>query len=413
MAKEADNKRQGPTRESGKRLYVSPQDYQEQIRRGTIKAFDQGIAPWSEYEKPYWEDSYEEMEYFMWNWPGFAPWRWQFSIDNPSIPTTEQASLGGTDFIVCDCFTLGGFCPGERRCIAMDCNYPIIGVQFSQSFAEREFALELENEQTLCITAVEDASLGVEVDIFMRLPSGAQCSEDDFLIGTAQDCEDCATADPLAASPDNPTTVTDGTNYRIEVIDGVPPFTWTLAAPDSPNVALQWVAGNNRYNYLNVVDGCGSIIVTVIDSCGTILELPFLSDDGVWQDCSGGQRGGSGCTCGGAGFDIEGPTFGNGVPSGDEFRFNHNNRRWRLIRTISTPCDGLNFPTCCQDQNPDCSANDACLHQFDAGNTCANFGYPGIVAPCFNDCGGKGATPKCGVRVRTGDGHGFDFFRCA
>jgi len=404
-------------RESGKRLYVSPKEYQDQIRRGTIKGFDQGAQPWSEFEKPYWEDSYEEMEYFMWNWPGFAPWRWNFNFDNPSIPTNLQGSLGGTDFLVCDCFTLGGFCPGDTRCIAMDCTYPIVGVQFSQRWAEREFSVEIQNEQTICITATEDASLGVELDIYMQLPSGNICVEEDLLIGTASDCEDCDTADPMEAGPDNPTVVVDGTNYRIDVINGVGPFTWVVTALDSADVSLQWAIGDRRYNYLNVVDGCGSISVTVTDSCGTIVVLFFYSDDGIWQECEGYQTGGN---C----FDdspVDCPLFfifGGyllDATEDNEHRFSFGDRIWRYRRPVTaSSCNDIGLPYCCEDTSPDCSPNPPCFGIFDfsAPFTCSLYGYPDVEAPCYNPCGGKGATGRCGISHPAGDGISLEFYRC-
>lgn len=408
---ELDDKRSGPTRESGKRLYVSPQDYQAQIRRGTIKGYDRGDAPWSEFEKPYWEDSYEEMEYFMWNWPGFAPWRWEFSIDNPSLPTTQESGLG-VSFLVFACQVYGGFCPGETRCVVLDCSHPVIGAALSNRWAEREFSLSFESETSLCITAVEDSALGVEVDIFMQSEAGVRGSADDILIGTAVDCEDCDTADPLEASPDNPTTVTDSTNYYIAVLNGVGPFSWSVSAPQSPDVSLQWAGGSRRYNYLQVTDGCGSIIVTVVDSCGTVVDMGFFSDDGTWQDCQGSGRGGSGCLCTPSSIEINGPTYGNGVPSNDEWRYTYSGYLQRMWRSISTDCDGLNFPTCCQNQSPDCSPSPTCL-AVTLPATCWNYGYPGVPVPCFNDCGGKGATPKCGIGIRTNDAVAIQFWRCA
>jgi len=390
-----DDARKGPTRETGKRLYVSDKDYQDQIRRGTISGYDAGLLPWSEFEKPYWEDSYEEMEYFMWNWPGFAPWRWELNFDNPSLPTSLQDSGGG--LLVFECQVYGGFCPGETRCVTIDCSHPVTGVQFSQSYFEREFSLSLASPTSLCITADEDAGGGVEVDIFMRTEGGVVGSNDDILIGTAQDCEDCDTADPLTFDEDTlPSTVADSTNYRLEILDGVGPFSWSVSAPDSPDVSLQWAGGSRRYNYLQVVDGCGSINVTVIDSCGTTAVAALRSVDGSWTLCQGVGRGGSNCECGGAGTDIEGPTYL--TDSGDEFEFGSGGRTWKLDRTASNDCDGLGFPSCCKDQNPDCSPSSECYPSGAAGATCS-----GITEPCYNDCGSKGATPICGTTVRTGD----------
>ena len=370
-----DDARKGPTRESGKRLYVSPTDYQAQMRRGTIKGYDAGAAPWSEFEKPYWEDSYEEMEYFMWNWPGFAPWRWEFSIDNPSLPTTQESGLGA-ELLVFECQVYGGFCPGDTRCVGVDCSHPITGVELSNSWAEREFTLSLASPTSLCITAVEDSALGVEVDFHMRSASGVVGGHEDILIGTAQDCEDCETADPLTFDSDsNPTTVSDSTNYEIAVLDGVGPFSWSVSGQD---VAMQRAVTSNRFNYLQVGDSCGAITITVIDSCGTQISTVVRSTDGNWYVCANVSNVGS-CVCA-AWWNLDGDiVLSNSdpyYPDGQEnFRYSEPNP--------AADCAGGIY-ACCVTYTPGVSGNLCCFPDFCLPQSCAD--SAGTTPPCLNPC---------------------------
>jgi hypothetical protein len=277
-------------------------------------------------------------------------------------------------------------------------------VALSNSWAEREFTLSLESPTSLCITAVEDSAGGVEVDFFMRSAGGVRGVHEDILIGTAQDCEDCDTADPMEDSGENPTLVSDSTNYEITIINGVGPFAWSVSGQD---VSMQRAVTSNRSNYLQVGNSCGSIVITVIDSCGTEIDIGMRSSDGTWTSlCNSIGRGGSGCVCLGAGFDIEGPDVY--TSSGDEFPIIYNGKWWRLRRTFSNDCDGAGFPSCCKDNSPDCSATSACYPNAGTGWTCE-----GVAGPCVNDCGGKGATPVCGTIVRTGDNVAFEFWKCS
>lgn len=377
-----DDARRGPTRESGKRLYVSPTDYQAQMRRGTIKGYDAGAAPWSEFEKPYWEDSYEEMEYFMWNWPGFAPWRWEFSLDNPSLPTTQESGLGG-EFLVFECQVYGGFCPGDTRCVGVDCSHPITGVELSNSWAEREFTLSLASPTSLCITAVEDSALGVEVDFHMRSASGVVGGHEDILIGTAQDCEDCDTADPLTFDDDNnPTTVNNSTNYEITVLDGVGPFSWSVSGQD---VSMQRAVTSNRFNYLQVGTSCGMIEITVIDSCGTNISTQVRSTNGSWYSCDGLSRGGTACECQ-AWWNLGGEItlFSGGNPW-----YIEGGTRFYEGKTITSGCETA-YPdeivACCVTYGPGVSGTLDCFPEYNLPKTCADPDSTPVPV-CVNPCG--------------------------
>jgi len=383
-----DTRKNSIPRESGKRLYVSPKDYSTHMRNPTIKGMDTGKEPWSEFEKPYWEDSYEEMEYFMWNYPGFPNHDFEMSWDNPSFPTTEGASLGGGGFIVFTCNVYGGFCPGDTRNIGLSCSHPVTDVALTwPTLAGAEFTVELVSPTSVAITAAEDAGGGVEIDIFMQTAAGITGSHENILIGSASDCEDCETADLMEADPNNATVVADSTNYSISVLYGVGPYAWSVSAPQSPDVALQNAVTTGRSNTLQVTDGCGTIVVNVIDSCGTDIDMIFRGD-GAWTYCiSSGAGGNPGCICPGATYTSP-ADFGGG---GNPYNFASGGREWRFYDTVLSECFGVSpIQTCC-DPEP-CGATFNCWGYFNTPTVCTD---PTVTPPCLNPCtGGCGCWPR-------------------
>lgn len=398
MSSVDDKRKSTIPRESGKRLYVSDKNYPTQMRKPTIM----GMArkePWSEFEKPYWEDSYEDMEYLMWNYPGFPNHDYEMSWDNPSFPTTEGAGLGGGGFLVFECQTYGGFCPGDTRNIGIRCSHPITGIALTSPVLHGgEFSISLASPTSIAITAAEDAGGGVEIDVFMRTAAGVPGSHESILIGSAPDCENCDTASEMEADPDNPTVAVDSTNYTINVLYGVGPFAWSVQADDSPDVAVQNAVTSGRSNTLIVTDGCGTIIITVVDSCGTEVEIVILGD-GAWQDCQSSGRGGSGCGCT-APHSSE-SSYGDLNP----FYFNFGGKRWRLRDGATSDCYGISPVQCCCDPAP-CGATANCLPNFNIGTMCLHDGA--VTPPCLNPCSGG-----CGTTIRTGQGLHLDVWECA
>ena len=113
-------------REYGRRLYVSGLTYQGQIRKPTDKAFDDLYKlPHSENKKPYMEDSYEEMEYFLsppfgfpWNFPDFdAPW----------APKGQPWAPPWLLIFTCQVSGSPCFCDdGIEKCYSINCSHDIV-----------------------------------------------------------------------------------------------------------------------------------------------------------------------------------------------------------------------------------------------------------------------------------------------
>ena len=107
--------------------------FQEFMKKRPFFMFDAVYkAPYSEFEKPYLEDSYEEMEQLLQNppglpnWPDYPPLSWP---DNPSWPPGPQdVPDGGGGFIVFSCSITGCWCPEQTKEATIFCTHEITGI---------------------------------------------------------------------------------------------------------------------------------------------------------------------------------------------------------------------------------------------------------------------------------------------
>lgn len=262
-------------REYGRRLYVSPKKYQDQIDLLTDKAQDiANPIPHSENKKPYLEDSYEEMEYFAsppfgfsWDWPDF---------DFPFVPDRGD-SYYPPWLLVFTCQAQAGscFCEGEERCYSLNCSHEVVGVEINEFLTTNpgHFSVSISAGQ-ICITAKDGADPVVYIDITMVAFPGdgskvygtyeglsiTSCPEDDC---------GCAGVTELLYDNDSSSDIVYQTGTRnVYVTGGQGPYNWTIDGSGLSMASAQTATGANQVNATGAA--CGSGAITITDACGQV-----------------------------------------------------------------------------------------------------------------------------------------------
>jgi len=371
-------------RDYGRKSYLTDEDvgFASFMKKKTFFQFDaQYKAPWSEFEKPYLEDSYEGMEQYLQNPPGI-PWDWQdWPFDNPSLPPGAYdipAGGGGwPSLTVFTCSISGCFCPGDTKTVTAHCSHEITGIHLASPTARvsKEFSISGEGGGTTAqieITASEDAGGACEIDIDMDA-NGIHGSHDSIMVTSCSECDpNCDDVTPVELDEDltqdmlarNHTAVVYGHFGRA-------PYTWEISGTgatvllpvtQSPNTVIK--AGPTA---------CGTLTVTVTDACDNQSSIQILSD-GRWVRVYTGT-GGIESDCGECSdypkIECNGPYFVEGNP-------------WYPLKNIKFDewmCSSIHY--CC------------CMSKTDGdpvGSTCypTNINYPELGAVfCWNPCGEK------------------------
>jgi len=270
-------------RDVSKRLYMSDAEYPEHIRRTSDKAKDiQYKEKHSEFKKPWGPgESFPEMEYWLDPLPGFDPWIFDFpETDLPPDPRIE----GGGELTVLYCRPYECYNDNAETCILPNCTYPVTGVALAGSYPG--FSVNVQGG-LICITAPEEASPAIELNIFMKgkSPDGRTVtgSHGSVLI---EKCDDCA--DPPAFAWDNvtsPETIDVSDSATVAVTGGVAPYDWEVTGTGA-TLAVAQTAGLS--NTLNTSAGaCGPIIITVTDACGQVATGYVRCTNGDWDTCGG------------------------------------------------------------------------------------------------------------------------------
>jgi hypothetical protein len=341
-------------------------------------------APFSEFEKPYLEDDYVDMEQYLhdppgfWDLPDLPPWSWP---DNPNNPPGQQTNPpGGGGFIVFDCSISGCFCPQDTRQVIATCNHTITGVALSQGgFYARDFSIAYEANGTVArisITAGEDPSKAVEFDIFMKAGSvpGAEYS---LMVTECYDCELCDQVDDVSWDTENTaSSINAGDDIPIHVKDGVPPFSWVIdqCGDTGSGCSLGAAATQGRTNVLYTgASACGTILITVTDACDDeVTGAVMVADNGEWHSVDNYRRlnaGGCGCSCGQVYTNYQ-----DGSCAPTDYRSTYPCLYLSDIMRVASVCGAVCCGTTCS--APACQIGPAS-------------GY-GISFPCYDACGGGG-----------------------
>ena len=311
-----DDKYFETAKDYGRKTYRTKDDmsFREYMAKKTFFMFDTGYkAPFSEFEKPYLEDDYVDMEQYLhdppgfWDHPDLPPWSWPDNPWNPP-PSTYENPPDGDGFIVFDCSIDGCFCPQDTRQVIATCNHTITGVALSQGgFYAGDFSIAYEANGTIAkisITAEEDAGKAVEFDIFMKAGNvpGAEYS---LLVDECYDCELCDQVTDVSWDTDlTASSLNKGDDIAIHVKDGVPPFNWviTQCGDTGSGCSLSAAVTQGRTNVLRTTsNACGVIIITVTDACDDEAEGNIqVADSGEWHSVDNYRRlnaGGCGCSC--------------------------------------------------------------------------------------------------------------------
>lgn len=360
----------------GRKSYLMNEEdsFNEFMKKKTFFMFDAVYkAPYSEFEKPYFQDSYEEMEQLLQNPPGlpslpdYPPLSFP---DNPSWPSgPQEVPDGGGGFIVFNCSVSGCWCPEDTKEATVKCTHEITGISLSMgSFYAGDFSVSSSAGGTVGkvqITAGKDAEGAVEIDVFMKAGS-VRGSHGSIMITECSNCDNCAEAEELAPdSENNPETVSEDHGYVIKVLGGVPPFEWTVDI----NATLTPIT-TGRSNYMRVKNNaCGGINITVKDACDDETEFSFrIIENGKWQRCYL-RNPIDGITC----YTCRcGPCF-------RQNSFNIDANRRLVASCAAIGCDGPE----------DCTQWLVCqLPEI----TCEDYYHPGVYYsfPCLDPCGNGG-----------------------
>lgn len=304
------------SKDYGRKNYLAGNDeaYTALMKKKTIFMYDAAFAQsWSEFEKPYLENSYEEMEQFLWNPPGI-PWDpggpgpgWDF----PTIPSNPQdpgEPFGWPSLTVFWCQVSGCFCENDTREAMVNCSHPITGIGLAEPgarLAARDFSISAEIMGTsarLSITAGEDPGGAVEIDVTMQSAGGVNGSHGSLMISSCSDCEDCDAVDDVAWDDENnPDTADPGDSVLLQVLDGVPPFTWEIeqCGDEGENRCSIPLQTMSRMNFLKLgADACGPIVINVTDVCETETTGMIRCTNGRWSVCdTRNEIQGGGCSC--------------------------------------------------------------------------------------------------------------------
>ena len=244
---------------------------------GLKKAIENFIRQ-SERKKPYYnpDDGFLEMEDYYEGPPGLPPGEPPWLPDIPPVIPPIQ--------VVFNADVSGYYCPGETTEIVVTSTEPMIG--YVVTFADAGTVVSGSvggNSSTLSISASGAQTGMITIEIIMQTSEGI-VGDSNINIFEDSNC-DCIFADPLqyddASSPD---TIAPSTTEIIFILDGQPPFDWSVSGVD---VTLGAATTTNRSN--TVIAGassCGPIVITIEDACQTIVEGEMRNTNGVWTVCT-------------------------------------------------------------------------------------------------------------------------------
>lgn len=279
-------------KEYGRRLYVSPLAYQSQIRKPTDKALDDLYKlPHSENKKPYREDSYEEMEYFLsppfgfsWDWPEF---------DLPFVGFIDPWVPPWFLVFTCQVETGGCFCAGQKRCYALNCSHKVVSIEVNELLTPvpGHFSISYNSGQ-ICITATEEAETVVYFDVTMVADPGDGSEvfgTHEGLSVTSCSDEDCGCISPPSFSYDDASSAdvvyrTGSANVYVD--GGQAPFTWSITGTGLTMANAETDTGENQVNAS--ASACGPGAITVTDACDQVvygfIRVVEGSTWGAWGD---------------------------------------------------------------------------------------------------------------------------------
>ena len=284
-------------RDYGRKLYrgSDDDDYRTLMRKKTVFMYDEAFKQaWSEFEKPYWADDYDEMETFLWNPPGFTPLDQPDPWDWPTVPSNPQDPgdpFGWPSLTVFWCGVSGCFCENDTREAMVNCSHEITGISMAfERLAAKDFSISADimgSSARLSITAGDDPPGAVEINVAMKAGS-VKGSHDSIMITSCSDCEDCDNTDDVAWDDEsNETTIDAGDHVNLSVVDGVGPFDWTLLNDVGGKAHMSRVTTVGRTNTLYVNwDACGTVTIQVKDACDdTTVGGVMITDNGKWTNC--------------------------------------------------------------------------------------------------------------------------------
>lgn len=307
-------------RDYGKRLYVSRQAYQKQMRRLTDAHRDRGASvPHSESKKPYLPDQkYQEMEYFDYPWdgpnfPGYPGFPDDPGInDDPEVDGFHSGPnnppKGGGEFLGCE--FIGPFVPttlssGDTATAKLARrDDPIVGFtvqgpavlltgseavnctsKYQRTRAVKGDPPQPSSPECTVIIKVDDpinfdkwgTSGGAgEIVVVAYTQSGGSCSTSAFFLA-------CDNVEPMTwDSGTSISTIVRNNNGIIAVEGGQGPFYWSVSGTGF-SLASGKTTGEVRSNILYANgSACGMALITVVDSCGNEATGEVRCTSGAW-----------------------------------------------------------------------------------------------------------------------------------
>lgn len=283
----------GGNKDYARKPFMNSVDYLTGMLRSTEKHYDNlHKRPWSDDKKPYMGDEYPEMESFWtpynpppYNPPPVGPPPYTPPPDIPPyIPWHMVFYCNPTE-----CYRKGGVTE-----IALNCTYPVVGVEFAHF---RPDGIEISTSgQYMIVTAAEGdaADDHFEFNVLMRGLNPDEVIEDGehySILISACDCEDVV---DLEWDFDNNLSIMYANSDRtIYVLNGEPPFDWSVEGEGFSLAESQTTGRSNRL-FLSA-DACGTGEITITGSCSSVTGNVICSTNGrwvksgeVWCVCLGG-----------------------------------------------------------------------------------------------------------------------------
>ena len=328
-------------RDYGKRLYVSRQSYQKQMRRLTDAHRDRGArVPHSESKKPYLPDQgYQEMEYFdtPWdgpNFPGYPGYP-----DDPGInddPEVDGFHGGGnppkdphSNFLGCEFYTpfqppvvsagdiavaklerrddpIIGFTVHGPGSVATGGNAANCTASYQRSRSRGGSPPQPGSPECTAVLKVDSdidfdkwGTQGnmLEIAVVAHTLSGSSCSSSVWVLK-------CENVDPMSWDTDlSGTTITRNGSCVVAILGGFGPYKWTVSGTDF-SMQTESTPIDGRTNLLLAgSDACGVATITIKDNCENTVTGSVRCTTGSWHllDTS------SGCVAGGAATSYDCP----------------------------------------------------------------------------------------------------------
>lgn len=277
--------------ERGIRSYVTVgKDYTEIMRTPTLYGVEwqNYIQKHSEFEKPYLQD-YPEMQYQFPPLPdpSFIIPIWEWPIWGPE-QTVNLEQLGKVYPCAISCWKTGLDCDDPVGCIAILMN---IGPGGTWSVIEADgpygstwvnwgsaeffdFFIEAPDDGWTILTG-ENKRGGVNLRIQLEDLAGIKGTTRYYAMCRPTECPVDFTYDP-----NNPETIDQNDSKVITVIDGLSPFSWSVAGTGFSFSAATTMGQSNVL--LTDDTACGLATITVTDDCGTVVASYIKCTTGQW-----------------------------------------------------------------------------------------------------------------------------------